>query len=78
MAVRTVSATTTTPAYLVTTGGRGRAVYVNDAFKGSVEPLRTPGFFAVRDIDRVPLENPDDADGLWTEERDALDFLARL
>ena len=77
MAVRSIPATATTPAHLITSSVHGKAVYVNDAFKGSVEPMRAPGFFVVRDIERHPVTNPDDADGLWDDERAALDFLAR-
>lgn len=77
MTVRSISATRTTPAHLVTVTGQGKAVYVNDVFKGSVEPMRTPGFFKVRDIERHIITNPDDVDGLWDDERVALDFLAR-
>lgn len=78
MAVRSVPATRTTPAHLVTNTRYGKAVHVNDVFKGSVMPMNTPGFFQVRDIERHIIANPDDADGLWDNERDALDFLARL
>lgn len=77
MAVRSISATASTPAHLVTTSARGKAVYVNGSFKGSVEPMSTPGFFAVRDIERHLVPNPNDVDGLWDDEREALDFLAR-
>lgn len=78
MAVRSIHATATVPAHLVITAACGKAVYVNEVFKGSVEPLRTPGFFAVRDADRHLVPNENDADGLWDNERDALHFLARL
>ena len=78
MAVRIIPATRTVPAYLVAVTRYGKAVYVNEIFKGSVMPMNTPGFFAVRDTDRHLVENPDDVDGLWVDEREALDFLARL
>lgn len=77
MAVRSIPATRTVPAHLVTTTRYGKAVYVNDVFKGSVVPMNTPGFFKVHDADRHIVTNPDDADGLWGNEREALDFLAR-
>lgn len=78
MAVRISSSTVTTPAYLVTSTGAGKAVYVNEVFKGYVMGMRTPGFFVARDIDNRLITNPADADGLWTSEMDALDTLARL
>jgi hypothetical protein len=78
MTVRSIPATPTTPAHLVTSTRVGKVVYVNEVFKGSVEPMRTPGFYTVRDVARTVLPNPADVDGLWDNERDALDFLARM
>jgi hypothetical protein len=75
--VRRVPPTSTTPAHLVTSTRYGKAVYVNEVFKGSVEPMRTPGFFKVRGADRHLVENPDDVDGLWDHEDTAVSFLAR-
>lgn len=77
MTVRSIPATRTTPAHLVTVTRYGKAVYVNDVFKGSVMPMNAPGFFQVCDIERHILTNPDDVDGLWDNESAALRFLAR-
>lgn len=77
MSVRSIHVTRTTPAHLVSTTARGKVVYVNEVFKGSVEPMKAAGFFTVRDIERHLISNPDDPDGLWTDEREALVFLAR-
>jgi hypothetical protein len=78
MAVLSIAATATTPAHLVTTGGALKGVYVAGVFKGSVNPMVTQGFYVVRDAYRETVLNPDDRDGLWTDEQEALDFLARL
>lgn len=77
MTVRSIPATSTTPAHLVTVTRYGKAVYVNDVFKGSVMPMNTPNFFKVHDLERHIITNPNDVDGLWTDEREALDYLAR-
>lgn len=78
MTVRSTFSTATTPSYLVTRTGAGAAVYVNEVFKGYVRAMRAPGFFVARDISNRLITNPDDVDGLWTSEQDALDALARL
>ncbi|MFD8226955.1 hypothetical protein ACFV16_22590 [Streptomyces massasporeus] len=77
MSVRSIPATAVTPAHLVSTTPYAKVVYVQGSFKGAVFPMKTPGFFIARDIDRKRVVNPDDPDGLWTSEQDALDFLAR-
>lgn len=77
MTARSIPSTRTTPAHLVTVTLSGKEVYVDEVFKGSVEPLRTPGFFAVRDTDGFLVKNPDDCMGLWDDETDATGFLAR-
>ena len=78
MSVSCIAATATTPAHLVSTTLYAKVVYVQGVFKGCVLPMKTPGFYVARDIDRKLVRNPADADGLWTSEPDALDFLARL
>lgn len=78
MAVRIIASTATTPAYLVTSTSAGKAVYVNEVFKGYIKRMRTPGFFVARDADNHLLTNEDDVDGLWTSEQEALEAIARL
>jgi hypothetical protein len=77
MNTRFVTATDTTPAYRVSITPFAKAVYAGTEYKGAVLPMKTPGFFVARDIRNALVTNPADADGLWTNEQEAMDALAR-
>jgi hypothetical protein len=72
-----VAATSTTPAYRISTNPHAKCVYGSDAtYKGAVLPM-TPGTFIAQGSDRKQVRNPEAENGLWGNEKDALDALAR-